>query len=398
MQRNQLMLVVRRQANNIRRLAVVIEANPGSESGAGAGLQNASGCSRLTTYRGRLIKSGMTNHWTAGQTKRSILMAALFAALLTGFGSWSCSKSDYSGKVESVTIGAPALETNALIYIAGDKGYFERNGLNVTIKEYDSGGAAVPGLLRNEIDLAIASEFVMVNHILQQRDIRAFGSIDRFENMFVIARKDRKIGKVTDLKNRTIGVPLGTIAAFYLGRYLTLHGLRPADITILNVRPDYSADALAAENIDAVVTWHPYLDRIKARYGGDVIVWPIQSSQLTYWNIIGGADWTGAHRETINRFLRSISKAEEYASLHPEETKAVVKKRLGYNDAYIAKVWGDNLFSLSLDRGLIAAMEDEARWMIKSNLTSERKVPDFLGYIYLDALKAIKPEVVSIIR
>jgi len=300
--------------------------------------------------------------------------------------------------VESVTIGAPALEANALIYIAGNLGYFDRNGLHVTIKEYDSGGAAVPGLMRNEIDLAIASEFVMVNHILQQRDIRAFGSIDRFENMFVIARKDRKIGKVTDLKNRTIGVPLGTIAAFYLSRYLTLHDLRPADITILNVRPDYSADAPAAENIDAVVTWHPYLDRIKDRYGGDVIVWPIQSSQLTYWNIIGRADWTGAHRETINQFLRSISKAEEYASLHPEETKAVVKKRLGYNDAYIAEVWGDNLFSLSLDRGLIAAMEDEARWVIKSNLTSERKVPDFLGYIYLDALKAIKPEVVSIIR
>jgi len=322
----------------------------------------------------------------------------LAVLLVTAFGSWSCSKSNYSGKVESVTIGAPALETSALIYIAGNLGYFERNGLHVTIKEYDSGGAAVPGLMRSEIDLAIASEFVMVNHILQQREIRAFGSIDRFENMFVIARKDRKIGKVADLKNRTIGVPLGTIAAFYLSRYLTLHGLRSADITVLNVRPDYSADALAAENIDAVVTWHPYLNRIKDRYGSDVIVWPIQSSQLTYWNIIGRADWAGAHRETINQFLRSISKAEEYASLHPEESKAVVKKRLGYNDAYIAKVWGDNLFSLSLDRGLIAAMEDETRWMIKSNLTSERKVPDFLSYIYLDALKAIKPEVVSIIR
>jgi NitT/TauT family transport system substrate-binding protein len=252
--------------------------------------------------------------------------------------------------------------------------------------------------MRNEIDLAIASEFVMVNNILQRREIRTFGSIDRFEDMFVIARKDRGIGKVSDLKNRKIGVPLGTIAAFYLGRCLTLHGLGPTDVKILAVRPDRSVDALAAGDADAVVTWHPHLDRIMDRYGGGVIVWPIQSNQLTYWNILGRADWMEAHRETIDRFLRSISQAEEYVSLHPEEAKALVKKRLGYNDAYIEKVWGDNLFSLSLDHSLVAAMEDEARWMIANKLTTEKQVPDFLDYIYLDGLKAIKPEAVSIIR
>ena len=308
------------------------------------------------------------------------------------------SRKTYQGKPASLTIGTPALETNALIYIAGDTGYFERNGRKVTIKEYDSGGAAVSGLMRNEIDLAIASEFVLVNNLLQQHEIRTLGSIDRFENMFVIARKDRGNGKVTDLKNRKIGVPLGTIAAFYLGRYLTLHGLGPADVTILDVRPDHSADALAAGDADAVVIWHPHLDRIMDRYGGGVVVWPIQSNQLTYWNILGRADWMEAHRETIDRFLRSISQAEEYVSLHPEEAKALVKKRLGYDDAYIAKVWRDNLFSLSLDQALIAAMEDEARWMIANKLTAEKKVPDFLDYIDLDGLKAIKPEAVNIIR
>lgn len=35
----------------------------------------------------------------------------------------SCSKSDYSGSVENITIGAPPLEQNALIYIADDQGY-----------------------------------------------------------------------------------------------------------------------------------------------------------------------------------------------------------------------------------------------------------------------------------
>jgi NitT/TauT family transport system substrate-binding protein len=43
-------------------------------------------------------------------------------------------------------------------------------------------------------------------------------------------------------------------------------------------------------------------------------------------------------------------------------------------------------------------MEDEARWMIKNNLTREKQPLDFVNYLYVDGLKAIKPEAVNIIR
>jgi hypothetical protein len=40
-------------------------------------------------------------------------------------------------------------------------------------------------------------------------------------------------------------------------------------------------------------------------------------------------------------------------------------------------------------------------WITKDpvhNLTTEKQVPDFVNYIYLNGLKAIKPEAVNIIR
>jgi hypothetical protein len=43
-------------------------------------------------------------------------------------------------------------------------------------------------------------------------------------------------------------------------------------------------------------------------------------------------------------------------------------------------------------------MEDETRRMIKNNLTGERTIPDLMSCIYIDGLKAIKPEAVNIIR
>ncbi|RJQ48417.1 MAG: hypothetical protein C4530_24665 [Desulfobacteraceae bacterium] len=50
------------------------------------------------------------------------------------------------------------------------------------------------------------------------------------------------------------------------------------------------------------------------------------------------------------------------------------------------------------NQSLIAAMRDEARWIIKNNLTTEKQVPDFLDYNYADGLKAVKPGEMDIVR
>ncbi len=57
-----------------------------------------------------------------------------------------------------------------------------------------------------------------------------------------------------------------------------------------------------------------------------------------------------------------------------------------------------NNFILSLSQVLIIAMEDEARWAIKNNLTDATEVPNYLDYIYFDALEAVKPDAVNIIH
>ena len=75
-----------------------------------------------------------------------------------------------------------------------------------------------------------------------------------------------------------------------------------------------------------------------------------------------------------------------------------MQKRLSADTALVESIWSRDQFTVSLDQSLVVAMEDEARWMIKNMLTAEKEVPFFNDYIYEDALKAIKPEAVNIIR
>ena len=90
--------------------------------------------------------------------------------------------------------------------------------------------------------------------------------------------------------------------------------------------------------------------------------------------------------------------AESYLASHQSEAKAIVRKRMNFDNAYLEIILQRYQFSLSLDQSLITAMEDEASWMIKNNLTTEKKVPDFVNYTYVDGLKAIKPEAVNLIQ
>jgi NitT/TauT family transport system substrate-binding protein len=60
--------------------------------------------------------------------------------------------------------------------------------------------------------------------------------------------------------------------------------------------------------------------------------------------------------------------------------------------------WKEGKFTLFLDQALIVSLEDQARWAIKNKLTDATKAPNYLNYIYFDALEAVKPKSMTIIR
>jgi NitT/TauT family transport system substrate-binding protein len=303
-----------------------------------------------------------------------------------------------SGTPESITIGTSPVEGSSLIYIADDRGYFAMNGLNVTIRGYDTGRANVDMMKKGDADISVSSEYPLVTEAFKKESISVIGTIDKFQTQYIVGRKDRGIENTSDLKGKRVGVSRGTIREFYLGRFLNLHGISLKDVDIVNVPTLESADAIANGSVDAIIYYPPYIDTLKDQIGDKVVIWPAQSSQLTYEVIACRNDWAASHTETIGRLLGSLALAEQYTINHPEEAKAIVHKRLNFTDKYMAAVWPDHHYSLTLDQSLISAMEDEARWMIENNLTAEKQVPNFLDYIYEDGLKAIKPESVNIIR
>lgn len=328
----------------------------------------------------------------------SVIITSI-VTLVVILASWSCSQRGYQGPVESITIGTVLLEPSAPIIIAQQERFFTQNGLNVTMKYYDTGLSAVNGMLTGEVDVsAPVAEYVLVGKAFNKDRVQVIASVDQVDYAFIIGRKDRGIRTISDLKGKKIGVPRGTVLEFYLGRFLELHGMSMEEVIPVNVMLSQSADAIIKGDVDAVASFQPYTTAAQNELGDNVVLWPAQCSQAMYALVICRDNWITDHPELVTRLLKSLSLAEGYIIQHPEEAKALTQLSLSFSDAYMDAVWPKQQYSLYLDQSLITAMEDEARWMISDNLTLETQVPDFNEYIYEDCLKAIKPDAVDIIR
>jgi NitT/TauT family transport system substrate-binding protein len=331
-----------------------------------------------------------------------VVLAAAALVLLAGClaGDAGGAEKTAPGKpAETVTVAWSPFESTALFWIADEKGFFARNGIALDLKRYDSGVAALDSVVNGEADLCVGTtEFPLVGRAFQGAPVRALGTIDRGEFIYLVADGDR-IGNASGLRGKTIGTTRGTIAEFHLGRYLRLHGMDLKDVVLADVRtPAGWVNDVADRKLDAIATAQPYANGARDRLGNAALVLPIQSSQPLFALVISRDDWISAHPETTQRFLASLAEAEEYATTHPQESREILRKRLDLDPSYLDTVWKQNKFSLTLDQSLVLAMEDEARWMIANNLTHATAVPDFRRHISPDALDRVKPGSVNIIR
>jgi ABC-type nitrate/sulfonate/bicarbonate transport system substrate-binding protein len=288
-------------------------------------------------------------------------------------------------------------EYNSLIYIANDQQYFSENGLKVTLKNYLSGAAAVTGMLNGEVDISTASEFVVVNNVMKNASICAFGTVSKYLNVFLVARTDRGINSASDLAEKRIGVLLGTANQFFLGRYLEINGINQSQVTLVNLSFADTPNALANGTIDAAVTNPPYTNQIQSLLPNKTIILPIQSNQFGYFEAISIRDWANTHPDLLTRFLKALIQAENFNIHHKDQAISLVAKDLNYTTLYATSVWSDYQYSVTLEQSFVLLMQTEARWLIDNNLTSTTSVPNLLDYLYVDGLKSVRPSSVNII-
>ncbi len=287
-------------------------------------------------------------------------------------------------------------EFSSLIWIAENQGYFNDSGLEVVLKEYDSGVDPVKDVLSGDGDIATAGEFVGVRFGFDNDFLKTIAVIDAANTIEIIARRDHHIEKPSDLKGRRIGLKMKSQAEFLISRFLLFSQLSTDDVKLVDLNPSQMAESISNGHVDAVIVWDPHTINIKKALGGNAISWSGQSSQDLYFLLLCRDETIERNPDVIARFLAALNRAENFIDNREQDAKNIVAARLSLDADHLQSVWGMHDFSLKLPQELIIAMEDEARWLIDNNLTEKAEVPNYLNFTYMNGLESIKPDAITI--
>lgn len=306
-------------------------------------------------------------------------------------------KPAYSGQPEKIVIGN-VREYSIFNIIAKSKDYFAQNGIDAEIKKYDSGPAGVKDLLAGKVDVALASDNTGVQTIFTHPELRIISQFVRNNVFSIVALKDKGISAPSDLRGKKIGITKKTAGEFLFSEFLVTENLTSKSVVIVDLTPPQIKTELQKGTIDAGVLFEPNVFDLINTLGEKAVVWPISKTLDTFGLIYTTDTFIKTHSTVIDRYLLSLIQAEQYEKNNPEETKALIGKTFGYSKKYIDYSWPKNDNSIRLDQEFLLSMENIARWSIENKLTDKTTVPNYLNFIYFEALEKVKPEAITIIH
>ena len=304
-----------------------------------------------------------------------------------------------AGPPEKITFAYPTTMLSILPHIACEKGYFLAEGLAVTPQFHEFGKPALQSVLEGKADLAVSADTPVMFAVTGGKKIYLAAVVaTSVKTMAVVARKDRGISLPADLRGKRIGVTPGTTGDFYLASLLSVTGIDGKNVKIIDMTPGEMPDAIARGSVDAVSVWEPDLKRIERELKDNGVSFYDEHLYSDTACISAQQDFTRKHPETIRKALKALARAEAFVKQNPGEAKRIIAEFTRMDKSAIEELWNLYDFRVVLTQSLLVSLEDQTRWAVKNRLTQCRYMPNYLDFIYIEGLHAVKPEAVRIIR
>ncbi|MFE6996508.1 ABC transporter substrate-binding protein [Microbacterium sp. NPDC057659] len=252
--------------------------------------------------------------------RRSIIVAALVGALIlsgcsaspgAGGGDSDVSEDTPIGAPEktelTIALSAPNLDSQAPVYIAMDKGYYEDEGLKIKVIDADN---IREGLIGGSLDVAVEDAMAVVDAANAGTGLKVVAGYRARQPYIIAASED--IEKPSDLKDKQIilgdapGVPINDVRMNIMAEE---GDFDIRDVSWKDVYPPGFSNAWVENFVAGQVELTPVFPRhipIIEEAGGHFVVntmkeWP--NDVLT-----ASEGWIAANPNTLARFIRATTK------------------------------------------------------------------------------------------
>ena len=260
-------------------------------------------------------------------TKRRSVTIALAGIIVIALAIMSFTRcSSPSAKLPVVKLNIVTWPGYGPIYLAKEKGFFAEEGVDVDCQIQENTQARNAALVSGETDLiGITLESIVLANA-QGLPMQVVGISDISNGGDgIIAKND--ISSIKDLKGKRVAFPEGQPSHLFLLYYLDKAGLTAKDIT-----PVYTDDAgkageiFAAGQVDAAVTWEPWLSRTVETGKGHILVNSKGVKDILIGIFAADRNRVDANSDKLQRFFRGWYRGLEYAQSHTAEAIPIMAK------------------------------------------------------------------------
>lgn len=197
------------------------------------------------------------------------------------------------------------------VLTAMDQGYFEEEGLEITLWEFADGPSEIAAMEGGSIDIAYIGHGAHKLCINGQASIFAPSSVHNTDR--IVALTSHGIDGVEDLAGKKVAYNAGSSSETALNGALAVAGLTMDDIEAYEMDATNMVAAMNSGSVDACTAWNPYSNQILDHNEDAVeIEFATDSVNLASWICL--PEYAKENHDILVRFSRALFKGMQYSS------------------------------------------------------------------------------------
>lgn len=219
-------------------------------------------------------------------------------------------------------------------FVAVEKGFFLKHGLNVKMLHTQTGAEANAAMESGGAQFSDVG--VTSVQAAREAGLKIFMAVPVLNDattefgdspIAVVARADSGIkpDDARSLTGKRVGLVRGGTADVWLTTWLTKQGVDPAKVSYLNVEPGSQLVTIQNKNVDAIATWEPFQTVILDAMGPQAVLIKRGGPILGYILGIGATEaYARDHGPVIQSMSDAIAETQFWIRTHPDDAADVV--------------------------------------------------------------------------
>lgn len=270
--------------------------------------------------------------------------------------------------------------TWALAFLAEGIGAWQKHSVELTALDFPTGRESMQALLGGSAQFATSTDTPVVFAALQGLKPYIVASYSRYtRDMVIVARQGAEIkaDDPTSLKGKRIATRVGTSGQYMLSRYLTMAGLKDADVTIIDLSPADMTSAALRGDVDGF-SWTSQAAAIAVEAGQGQLFTMTQEGLEAHFRshqlLLTNETVLTQKPQLVTAGVKALIEAEQYMKDNANWAE-VIAPRVKAEPKFITEMTSVFDFSVSFDDRFVSDLVAQMEWAIQAGLGQKPDKP-----------------------